>query len=320
MNGHVSMAPCDRVDWGTPQAPTSATSSAAPDTTAIPAPGHVTHPPTPPARLVTAATAPPAASRLDRALASYLASDDPVPAAAAHEIGDGDFRAIGAEFLRHFVQAGGLSPNDDVLDIGCGFGRMALPLAHWLAPRARYVGFDIVPEPVEWCRAHVAPRREGFAFEHVDFHHPLYNPGGAVPASAGFLGRIPAPLGWRPSFIAAVSVFTHLERAPLVRLLADSHDILRPGGRLFLTAFLTGLSTPPPAEGAVFPVAAWREAAPLCALLGEPFTAAVGVSRIWLDEVLSALGFRLETVVFGHWRRGHDPDAPFQDIVVVTRT
>src|SRR3546814_8542370 len=34
--------------------------------------------------------------RLDRVVADYLASDDPVPQGATHEIGDGDFRAIGA--------------------------------------------------------------------------------------------------------------------------------------------------------------------------------------------------------------------------------
>src|SRR3546814_13028266 len=85
--------------------------------------------------------------RLDRVVADYLASDDPVPQGATHEIGDGDFRAIGAEFLRHFVELGGLTPEDDVLDIGCGFGRMALPLARYLPPPSRSVGFDIVRAP-----------------------------------------------------------------------------------------------------------------------------------------------------------------------------
>src|SRR3546814_8020735 len=87
---------------------------------------------------------------------------------------------------------------------------MALPLARYLAPTSRYVGFDIVREPVDWCRRHVAPRRPGFAFEHVDFRHPLYNPGGTVPSAAGFAGRIGALRAWRPSVVAAVSVFTHL--------------------------------------------------------------------------------------------------------------
>ncbi len=56
----------------------------------------------------------------------------PMPPAEKHFIGDGDFRAIGAEFLRHFVKLGELKPTDKVLEIGCGIGRMALPLTHYL--------------------------------------------------------------------------------------------------------------------------------------------------------------------------------------------
>src|SRR3546814_6185313 len=88
--------------------------------------------------------------RLDRVVADYLASDDPVPQGATHEIGDGDFRAIGAEFLRHSVEIGGLTPEEDMLDIGCGFGHMALPLARYLATTSRDVRFDHVREPVAW--------------------------------------------------------------------------------------------------------------------------------------------------------------------------
>ncbi|MEQ8817615.1 MAG: class I SAM-dependent methyltransferase [Thalassobaculum sp.] len=264
-----------------------------------------------------------------RVAAAYLASADPLPAGAVHDIGDGDFRAIGAEFLRHFVTLGGLAPGDDVLDIGCGFGRMALPLARFLAPQARYLGFDIVPEPVEWCRTHVAPLHPGFGFEHLDLRHPLYNPAGSLPADAGFLGRIPAPLGWRPSFVAAVSVFTHLESAAMTRLLAEARAVLRPGGRVFLTAFLTGDGTPPADAATRFPAAAWCREGPLLALQGAPATAAVGVPWDWLGEVMAGVGLRPERVAFGHWRGagelggpfggalgGAAGDRPFQDVVV----
>src|SRR3546814_1513282 len=87
------------------------------------------------------------------------------------------------------------------------------------------VGFDIVREPVDWCRRHVAPGRPGFAFEHVDFRHLLYNPGGTVPSAEGFAGRIDALRDWRPSFVAAVSVFTHLEADTVRASLADIRAI-----------------------------------------------------------------------------------------------
>lgn len=254
------------------------------------------------------------ASRPDAPLSA--AADGPVPPASGHEIGDGDFRAIGAEFLGHFVELGELTPDDDVLEIGCGFGRMALPLAGYLSPQARYLGFDIVREPIEWCRAHVAPLHPGFGFEQVDARHPLYNPDGALPADCGFLGRLPAPLGWRPSFVMAVSVLTHLEPAPMLQLLADARAVLRPGGRLFLTAFLTGPDTPSMDEGTRLPAAKWRAEGPLVALCGAPATAAIGVPWAWLAKALAGPGLRPERVRFGHWRGGPDPALPYQDVVV----
>src|SRR5690606_29853764 len=111
---------------------------------------------------------------------AYLGSDDPLPDAPNHEIGEGDFRAIGAEFLGHMVQLGGLRPNELVLDLGCGFGRMALPLARYLSLDAQYLGFDVVAEPVAWCQQHVASLHPGFEFRHVDLAHPLYNPKGRL--------------------------------------------------------------------------------------------------------------------------------------------
>ncbi|PFK01104.1 SAM-dependent methyltransferase, partial [Bacillus cereus] len=40
----------------------------------------------------------------------------------------GDFEKVGKEFLNHFIQIGALKSNEKVLDVGCGVGRMAVPL------------------------------------------------------------------------------------------------------------------------------------------------------------------------------------------------
>src|SRR3954470_20703716 len=65
----------------------------------------------------------------------------PEPPPELRFVGDGDFRAIGAEFLGLFARLGGLRPGDAVIDIGCGIGRMALPLTQYLDPAsARYDG------------------------------------------------------------------------------------------------------------------------------------------------------------------------------------
>jgi hypothetical protein len=40
--------------------------------------------------------------------------------------GGGDFVEVGQEFLRHFVKIGRLQPDEDVLDMGCGVGRIII--------------------------------------------------------------------------------------------------------------------------------------------------------------------------------------------------
>ena len=47
-------------------------------------------------------------------------------------VGCGDFEQIGREYLGHFKELGGLRPDSRVLDIGCGIGRMAIPLMDYL--------------------------------------------------------------------------------------------------------------------------------------------------------------------------------------------
>src|SRR5689334_20530593 len=94
-----------------------------------------------------------ALQRLD-ALADFIAANRylPVPPKERNFVGDGDYKAIGIEFLRHFVRLGGLRSTDRVLDIGCGIGRMALPLTLWLDPaKGTYEGVDVVADGIAWC-------------------------------------------------------------------------------------------------------------------------------------------------------------------------
>ena len=57
----------------------------------------------------------------------------------------------------------GLRPDHHVIDIGCGSGRLALPLTNFLR-RGRYEGFDIDPDMIAWCRRSITPRHPDFGF------------------------------------------------------------------------------------------------------------------------------------------------------------
>jgi SAM-dependent methyltransferase len=252
-----------------------------------------------------------------RTIRDYIASDDPLPYGTSHVIGDGDFRLIGAEFLRHMVVIGGLKPHHNVLDAGCGFGRMAMPLSRYLAPGSRYLGFDIVAEPIDWCRQKITARNTAMEFAYVGMKHELYTPQGQLPSSEGFRSRLPVLQDWRPDFAAAVSLFTHLETETFIRYLQDFQAVLTPDGTLFMTTFLVDKGAPAAAAECAFPVRQWRQYGVQTGLRGEPLTAAVGVPVDWFLAQCSAAGLEVEQVHFGRWRRSNQNSIlPYQDIVI----
>jgi len=81
-----------------------------------------------------------------------------VPPKSMIFIGDGDFEKIGLNYKRHFIELANLQPNNRVLDVGCGIGRMAIPLTDYLSPEGEYWGFDIVKKGIEWCQTRITPK------------------------------------------------------------------------------------------------------------------------------------------------------------------
>ena len=134
-------------------------------------------------------------------------------------------------FLHMFRVVAELEPDEDVLDVGCGVGRAALPLTTYL--RGRYEGFDVDPDLIDWCSAHITPRHPNFRFTHVDVFNGVYNPRGA-PAS-----ELVFPYA-DDSFdlVFGLSLFTHLLPDDVTHYLSEIRRVLRPGGRLLFTFFL----------------------------------------------------------------------------------
>jgi ubiquinone/menaquinone biosynthesis C-methylase UbiE len=160
--------------------------------------------------------------------------DDLAPPEDLIYIGGGNFREIGDEFFRYLVDLADLQPHHRVLDVGCGIGRIAIPLTQYLDQRGSYEGFDIVPVGIDWCRDKITSRFPQFRFQLADLFNRSYNSAGHEEASSY---TFPYP---DESFdlVFLASVLTHLLPADLENYLYEISRVLKLGGRCLLTYFL----------------------------------------------------------------------------------
>jgi SAM-dependent methyltransferase len=226
-------------------------------------------------------------------------------------VGDGAFRAVGAEFLRHVVEIGGLQPHERFLDIGSGIGRLAVPLTQYLDPDAgSYDGVDPVAAGVAWCAEHITPAYPRFRFHHLDIRHAEYNPGGTVEGTS-----VTLPFADGSFDIAAmISVATHLPAAEIDRYAAEAARLLVPGGRLLLTAFVIDAD----AQGRS---ATWRLKfarkgdTPEWHMNAEHPLAAIAFDDGLIDRIFAGHGLVVLRRLPGHWSGW--PTANFQDMFLI---
>jgi SAM-dependent methyltransferase len=241
-------------------------------------------------------------------------TDRLVPPRRLDFVGHSDFVETGDEFLTHFVELGGLQPGYAVVDIGCGIGRMARPLAGYLDRSGSYEGFDVNREGIGWCRRRYA-RHRNFHFQVADLYNRRYNPHGAQKAIDY---RFPYEAE-QFDFAILASVLTHLLEDEAEHYLAETARVLKPGGRALVTFFLldeesrrmiaegrSGLEFLEP-EGHV------------SVLSDDVPEEAVAYDEGWVYERVGTHGLRiLEPIRNGTWcgREG----VSFQDIVILEKT
>jgi SAM-dependent methyltransferase len=231
-------------------------------------------------------------------------------------IGDGDYRAIGLEFLELAVRFGKLEPDESVLDFGCGLGRFAQPALGYLSEQGRYTGMDVSKECIDWCVREIASDTR-VRFQHIDIYHPLYNATGSIPPT--MLSEV---LNGR-SFdkIFALSVFTHFSTSMVRSAIKLLRDGLKPGGRALITGFfLNSENKEQIGEWSRYPFNV-HYTGPVFRLGGDVRLAATAIDFGWFSDALLASGsLKVRIFRIGHWwMQEPAPKTPFQDVVVIQK-
>ena len=149
-------------------------------------------------------------------------------------IGDGDYLKIGNEFFNYFLELGQLKPNHKVLDVGCGIGRMSLPLINYLSKDGEYYGFDIVEKGINWCNENINKKYPNFHFEQSDIYNKTYNPNGKE-LSSEYKFKYENDFF---DFVFLTSVFTHMRTNDLSRYFEEISRVMKPNARCLMTFFL----------------------------------------------------------------------------------
>jgi SAM-dependent methyltransferase len=237
-----------------------------------------------------------------------------VPPRHLNFAGDGDFEASGDEFLKYFVELGGLNPAHRVLEVGSGIGRMARPLTKYLI-RGSYEGIDIVPQGIQWCQRNVSERYPNFRFRLADVRNLMYNPTGRF-ESVEY--RFPFGDG-EFDFIYLTSVYTHMLRRDMEHYLAEIARTLRPGGRCLATYFLLNDESRALVKTGRSPLD-FRYPLDGCWTDDEIVPEhAVAFDEGYVCALYHDLGFAVETVRHGAWS-GRQEYLSYQDVVVATKT
>lgn len=218
------------------------------------------------------------------------------------------FDQAGTWFLDEFRKLGLFSRGIQILDIGCGCGRLAYALAMDAALRElqiNYTGMDVDRAGVHWCQWHISPKNPRFTFYHADCYNRSYNPHGAIAAANYHFPHADASF----ELILLTSVCTHLLEQELRNYIKEIARLLAPGGVAYATFFLYERSEEVTAgiarHGIAFPFVQGD-----CAVNREDYpTNAVAYNEAFVRELVQQTGLRIvEPARYG-----------VQDVLLLTR-
>lgn len=149
-------------------------------------------------------------------------------------IGSGDFKEQGRHLMELVVKMTGLKPDGKILDIGCGIGRLAVPLTNYLNSDGVYEGFDIVPLGINWCRKHISPKYPNFHFLCVALKNDLYNLDTEEKAAHFCFPYVPNMF----DSIVLTSVFTHMMPEDVKQYLQQIALVMKRDGKCLATFFI----------------------------------------------------------------------------------
>ncbi|MEH6608503.1 MAG: class I SAM-dependent methyltransferase [Halioglobus sp.] len=225
-----------------------------------------------------------------------------------------EFKHLGLQSLRVLLNYTNISPSSAVLDIGSGYGRLAIPLSRFLSTDGSYVGIDVMQDAVVDCRQRISNEFDQFTFEHLDVHNGIYN---ADTSQAAADARFDLP-DQQFDVVFMFSVFSHMMPEDVSAYLSEIARVLKPGGMLMTTFFvLNNFSRTQIENGETRRTFAHKHGHVFVDDSLHPETA-VAYEQSYLEEILAASPLEHVHTFYGQWA-GHRWSMTGQDAVICVK-
>lgn len=212
----------------------------------------------------------------------------------------------------------GLKPNHQVLEIGCGTGRISRVMRDFLT-KGSFIGVDIMTEAIDWCKKSFqdVPHMK---FESLPVNNDYYNVYNTTdPAKFAFKYK-----DSQFDFIYLTSVLTHLLKPGLENYIKECARMIKKGGTFLATFFLLDEHTfELMNEGKASRIFHKSEIKNMHLFNPDKPQAAVAYDKRFLQDLLFTNGLKITKMIDGKWRdraiKGRKYKMFNQDIVIATK-
>ena len=250
---------------------------------------------------------------------SFMGYKIPVDLIQKTGAGPDTFDTLSALHMKMLAERAPVDPGHNVLELGCGIGRDAIPLTEILSSGSSYVGIDIDRRSIDWCSENITSRHPNFRFHYFDVRNKTYNPSGKISTSDV---RLPAS-DESIDRVLAQSVFTHLLEADALHYFRELNRVLAPKGLVLATFFV---ATESDMESSLASTAPFFRFPYAC---GDGFyvsdleqpEGAVAVTPEKLQWLIERAGLELaRPIELGYWLESRSDTLDFgQDVVLLSR-
>jgi SAM-dependent methyltransferase len=155
-------------------------------------------------------------------------------------VGGSDPEAVGDACYGILDRYIAINKDSNLLDFGCGIGRVLLSALKHRPNLGHVTGFDIMPQVIDFCNGAIKPSFGNTSFQLIrgsnDHYDQFIRAAGNNTALSN--ERILSQYAHTFTGAYAFSVFTHVELVDFQALLKLLEQLLLPSGELLITAFL----------------------------------------------------------------------------------